>query len=508
MGKKILFLCGSPRRKKSASRRTAEYLARFLDYNHEFLDLAASRSSPDPHDLDPAFRQVVQKMEEAAVVIWTCGAWGVFVPHHFQYLFEKMFVGERFDFSGRIAATVMTSVHVMDDYILEKMRTLCEHLGFGYIGDVSAAGNPFFGYTPDEEQTESSCRMLADRINRALDENYLPPRSRITLERRFLAPDHHGDPDEFTAIIDKSSSEKHPEPGTAGRDHGCNDSRPTILVICGNNPAKHASYGMTVDALKKGSQNRVEVIDLEAEALRPCVGCFLCAFNGDGRCVQKDGYATIRNKMHSADAIVLVATCAVTGVDRHMKGLLDRSWEIAHCPSLQGKYGFTVALGGGPLGRDASWNLAQSLLKWGVTSLGTLYPEGCSDGCEFRNQLIWMTKELDRALEKKWEINPRFTTIAISALLKDLALENGMMMRFDYRYHKEHGLFDRPKWGVGGALLRLLFRSRHLEKKLIAMQKERIEKKRQSRLQKLLAGGLSQGKGTDIGRVRPQKRAG
>jgi len=44
--KKVLFLCGSPRGKKSASLSTALYMSRFLDYDYEFVDVAkASRLS-------------------------------------------------------------------------------------------------------------------------------------------------------------------------------------------------------------------------------------------------------------------------------------------------------------------------------------------------------------------------------------------------------------------------------------------------------------------------------
>jgi len=55
MGKRILFLCGSPRRKQSASLYTAKYLARFLDYGYEFLDVVGARLSTDSSEAEPAF---------------------------------------------------------------------------------------------------------------------------------------------------------------------------------------------------------------------------------------------------------------------------------------------------------------------------------------------------------------------------------------------------------------------------------------------------------------------
>jgi len=43
--KKIVFICGSPRRKASASFAFAQYLALFLNHDYEFIDLVINRSS-------------------------------------------------------------------------------------------------------------------------------------------------------------------------------------------------------------------------------------------------------------------------------------------------------------------------------------------------------------------------------------------------------------------------------------------------------------------------------
>ncbi|GAI02173.1 unnamed protein product, partial [marine sediment metagenome] len=119
--KKVLFLCGSPRGKKSASLCTALYLSRFLDYEYEFVDVVKAKLSSVPTEEEPAFRKIVGKMKEADVVVWTFGAWVLFVPVQMQYLFDKLFT-QNYDFTGKIAVSVMTSVHVMDDYILDRVR--------------------------------------------------------------------------------------------------------------------------------------------------------------------------------------------------------------------------------------------------------------------------------------------------------------------------------------------------------------------------------------------------
>ena len=129
--KKVLFLCGSPRRQRSASLCTAKFLARFLDYDYEFVDVAKAKLSTDPSEAEPAFLQIVEKMQTADAVVWTFGAWLLFVSVQMQYLLDKLFV-QGYDFSGKVAASVMTSVRVQDDFILNRVRFVSEQLGFGY----------------------------------------------------------------------------------------------------------------------------------------------------------------------------------------------------------------------------------------------------------------------------------------------------------------------------------------------------------------------------------------
>lgn len=74
MGKKIIFLCGSPRRKKSASLYTAKYLAQFLDNDFEFVDVVGAKLSIDPTEAEAAFLKIVEKIQSADAVIWTFGA--------------------------------------------------------------------------------------------------------------------------------------------------------------------------------------------------------------------------------------------------------------------------------------------------------------------------------------------------------------------------------------------------------------------------------------------------
>lgn len=475
--KKVLFLCGSPRGKKSASLSTALYMSRFLDYDYEFVDVAKARLSSNPTEAEAIFLKIVEKMKNADAIIWTFGAWVLFVPVQMQYLFDKLFTQEGYDFTGKIAASVMTSARALDDYILERVRFVSEQLGFGYIGDVSAEGNPFFGYV-DEEETEDSCRVLAGKINRALADGYVPAKESAYLDRAYLSPLCRGKGFE----VNGPEAEK--------------DGDKTILVITGNRISEDPAGASIVESINRYSRNKVELIELKDHKVGPCIGCYLCDFRVEGICVRKDEYEEIKRRMHEIDGIVYIGGCASGMVDCHLKAFLDRSWGIAHRPSLRGRYGLVVATGGGPLGKNAAWYLGNVLNKTGTKCIATL-TDGNSNDPNFASTIHRAVEDLDRAMEGKWLIADRFTTRGITWTFRDLVAKSGMILRADYDFHKKNKMFDYLSTGGSAAIMRILFRSKQLKNKLIAFKGNQITKEREKRLENFLKTGTL-GKGKDI----------
>jgi len=475
--KKVLFLCGSPRRKRSASLCTAKYMASFLDYDYEFVDVAKARLSTDPSEAEPAFLKIVAKMQTADAVVWTFGAWLLFVSVQMQYLLDKLFA-QGYDFSGKVAAAVMTSVRVQDDFILNRVRFVSEQLGFGYAGDVSAVGNPFFGYADDEQVTEDSCRILAGQLNRALADGYVPARHYPPVERRYLSSASRG-------------------PGFAVDDPPASKTGDkTILVLTGNRLSEDSANASVIASIHRYSRNNVEVIELQDRHVGPCVGCYLCDFHGDGICVLRDEYEAIKQRLHQVDGIVFVGTCASGMVDCHLKAFLDRSWGIAHRPSLKGKYGFVTATGGGPLEAEAGWYLQSVLNVFGARSIAAL-TQSPADGPAFAASVRRTVEDLDRALDEKWQIADRFGIRGTAWTFRDLVATSGALLRADYAFHKEHRMFDAPSPGGMNALMRLLFKSKKLEHRLIATNQARIAKAREERLAAYLRRGRL-GEGEEI----------
>lgn len=98
------------------------------------MDVGKAKLSTDASEAEPAFLKIADKMQTAEAVVWTFGAWVLFFPLKMQLLLDKLFA-QGHDFSGKVAAAVMTSVRVHDDFILNRVRFVSEQLGFGYVGD-------------------------------------------------------------------------------------------------------------------------------------------------------------------------------------------------------------------------------------------------------------------------------------------------------------------------------------------------------------------------------------
>jgi putative NADPH-quinone reductase len=131
MSKRIVIALCSPRRGKRTSRTAALYFARFLDHDHEIVDLARLKLPASPDEPCPSeIEEVVAKLRAADAVVWVFGGWTWFVPHTLHRLFERLFAGaDGAPFEGRLAAGLMTSGGVGDDYILARLRFVCEQLG-------------------------------------------------------------------------------------------------------------------------------------------------------------------------------------------------------------------------------------------------------------------------------------------------------------------------------------------------------------------------------------------
>ncbi len=477
---RVLFLCGSPRRNKSVSTLTARYLAKFLDHDHAFLDLARAKLSSDPGCADPGFERVVEAMQAADAVIWTFGAWSWFVPTALHRLFDKLFTQGPPSLAGKLSAAVLCSGGVGDDFALERVRFVSEQLGFAHLGEVSAIASPFMGYIDDQALTEHACRVLAGRIDRALDEDYRPARVHPAVDPRLLSSAHPG-----------PGFDLDPAPPVEPTGEG------TIVAVASKRLDDDPAARDVVASLRRFSANPVEVVELEALKLRPCAGCYLCGTRLEGVCVLKDDYADLRERLDRAAGLVYLANGATGLIDPVFKTFLDRSWDLAHRPRWHAKHGLVVVTGGGALDVEGVRILDNILSKTGTRVVAAL-AQSESPPSAFAATVRHAVQDLDRAMDEGWRHPDRFRVRASGWAFRDLAAAYGMVMKADYAYHRDRGLFDAPSPGGTNTLMRLAFSNEGLAKSMLTKARAQHDKARADRLQRHLEEGGRLGEGNEV----------
>ncbi|MBU3915570.1 NAD(P)H-dependent oxidoreductase [bacterium] len=461
--KKVIFLCGSPKGKSSSSYAIATYLSNFLNDSFEFIDVAEAQLSFNAAESEPAFERIVEKMKEASVVIWTFGAICWHAPMPLMLLFDKLFA-QNHKFEGKIAASIMSGGHFLDDHILEKMEYICEQLGFGYLSDISAEGVPG-GYS-DYEETESSGRVLADQINRALASNYVPYRKTTYVKPDYLSP------------LTKNPAFK------VESTNITKDNRKKILVITGKALSAGTAEASIYESIQSHSRNSVELIEIENENVNSCQLNYQCLFKVGVQCIQKDSFEKILTKMKEADGLVYIGHCSSAFVDVHLQAFISRTGSMLVMPELKGKYGFVAAVGGGPLGKDTAMYLDKLIRRYGVHSVAKL-ADGDNQSQDFSKSVKWAVQNLDQAMDEGWKMADRYTARSEHYFMREAAAEVGMISRRMFKYFKKNRLFDFP-FLFPTTILYHLLRSEKLSDFIVSKFQKTIIQKQEKRLRRHL----------------------
>ena len=101
-----------------------------------------------------------------------------------------------------------------------------------------------------------------------------------------------------------------------------------ILVLNGSPKAKSDTMRLTRSFLKGLTSEAacdVTIVDVIRKTIRPCIGCFGCWKNGDGKCVQKDDQNEILAAYAAADVIIWSFPLYCYAMPSHLKAVLDRT---------------------------------------------------------------------------------------------------------------------------------------------------------------------------------------
>jgi multimeric flavodoxin WrbA len=178
-----------------------------------------------------------------------------------------------------------------------------------------------------------------------------------------------------------------------------------VLGISGS-PVNNSNLDRLIQAILEATDLEVSFIKLSHLHITPCRACLKCV--PTNRCIQRDDWAKITEKMLGAKALVIGAYTTFNTLDGWTKILLERMFAFRHQKNiLQGKIGVAVGMGykcaeldyEGPPSAEVVADYLESVLKgYGVKVIGKVMGRGnppclsCGAGetCDYSNVIrIW-----------------------------------------------------------------------------------------------------------------------
>jgi multimeric flavodoxin WrbA len=178
-----------------------------------------------------------------------------------------------------------------------------------------------------------------------------------------------------------------------------------VLGISGS-PVNNSNLDRPIQAILEATDLEVSFIKLSHLHITPCRACLKCV--PTNRCIQRDDWAKIAEKMLEAKALVIGAYTTFNTLDGWTKILLERMFAFRHQKNiLQGKIGVAVGMGykcaeldyEGPPSAEVVADYLESVLKgYGVKVIGKVMGRGnppclsCGAGetCDYSNVIrIW-----------------------------------------------------------------------------------------------------------------------
>ncbi len=196
--------------------------------------------------------------------------------------------------------------------------------------------------------------------------------------------------------------------------------------------------------LSENFSGSVELINLHDLNIKGgCLGCCQCGY--DNTCIYNDGYVDFfKSKLVPADIIIMAGSVHDRYLSSTWKQFFDRSFFNGHTPSLKGKQiGFVIA---GPFHQIP--HLKEALAAWVDNGgcNGQFVTDEVSGSRELDTLLDAMASRLLQCAEIDYIPPHTFYAIGGHKIFRD-SIYGSLRLAFqaDYRYFKEHGMFDFPQ---------------------------------------------------------------
>jgi multimeric flavodoxin WrbA len=187
---------------------------------------------------------------------------------------------------------------------------------------------------------------------------------------------------------------------------------------------------------------RAEVVVLKGDTVLPCRGCDAC--HQQGRCVQNDAFESLKEKILTADGLVLASPNYIFNVSAQLKAFMDRCCGVVHCMQFRGKYGASVVTSGG--GEDAAIAdyMNHFLITTGAIPVGGVWAAmSAMPEKGFTDEVVEKACIAGKRLVEAWRANEVPSDIDqrrahFHKRMRELISRRTQEWPYEYQYWKEH----------------------------------------------------------------------
>jgi multimeric flavodoxin WrbA len=217
-----------------------------------------------------------------------------------------------------------------------------------------------------------------------------------------------------------------------------------ILGICASPRGTQSTTLRLVQAALNGAKAvgaEVELVDACKLEIKYCNACQACFKNG--KCVHKDDFQELYNKILGADGIVWGSPNYFRTVTAQMKTLIDRMADAVHCQLLRGKYCCNVATGGSNFDQVTTYldGLMMNFGSFVSGSVGAIMSQGPKAMEDAEKKAFQLGKTLEEDVKTKRDyIEQREMQEEIREYFKNLVKMHEKDWEHEYEY------WNQLKW--------------------------------------------------------------
>ncbi|MFA5514681.1 MAG: NAD(P)H-dependent oxidoreductase [Desulfuromonadales bacterium] len=177
-----------------------------------------------------------------------------------------------------------------------------------------------------------------------------------------------------------------------------------IVAIIGSPHGKRGNTARLTDYVIEGAQAEGAVVEtalLKGRTIGPCAGCDVC--HKVGRCCQQDEFEALRERIETADGVILASPNYIFHVSAQLKAFIDRCCGVIHRLGFEGKYGVSVVTSGGGGDEPIVEYMNRFLLATGIRPVGGVHATMAALPDEkFTSELQAQARTLGATLVQSW----------------------------------------------------------------------------------------------------------